>query len=124
MASGQRPKRRRVSVPPATPESAILAACLEYLTYHPAVAFAFRMNSGGMKATYKGRNRYIPFNTMPGVSDILGMLKDGRFLAVECKRAGNKPTTDQRSFLDAVTKDGGLAIVAYSVEDIARALNN
>ena len=58
-----------------------------------------------------------------GISDILGVLPpDGKFLAIEVKRPGRKPTERQRQFLEQVASAGGIAIVAYSVEDVAKKL--
>ncbi len=75
-----------------------------------------------MHATYKGRSRFIRFASMPGLSDIIGCYR-GRFLAVECKMPGNKPTDQQRGFLDAVQQAGGLAAVVYEVAEVAELLD-
>jgi hypothetical protein len=62
--------------------------------------------------------RYIPSHTR-GVSDIIGLLPpNGRFLAIEVKRPGGKPTQEQQNFIDAVNRAGGLAFVAFSVDDV------
>lgn len=53
----------------------------------------------------------------PGGSDLIGWTATGRFLAIEVKRPGKNPTKEQRNFLDAVVKAGGVAGVARSVED-------
>lgn len=55
-----------------------------------------------------------------GVSDILGCTPQGRFLAVECKDTGKKPSPEQVAFLDGIRSRGGLAIVAHSVEDVTQ----
>jgi hypothetical protein len=53
----------------------------------------------------------------PGMSDILGMLPPrGRFLAVECKRPGGKPTGLQWQFLRTVNRMGGFGFVADSLQ--------
>jgi len=58
-----------------------------------------------------------------GIADILGVLPpDGKFLAIEVKRPGRKPTERQRQFLEQVEAAGGIALVAYSVEDVAKKL--
>jgi hypothetical protein len=109
---------------PTVPESDILRGCLQLLAVHPAVSWAARYNSGA--SLIEGRDgikRYVKFNTMPGQSDILGMLKNGRLIAIECKRKGEKATADQQSFLDLVNKHGGLGLVAFSADDVARALS-
>jgi hypothetical protein len=59
---------------------------------------------------------------LKGSSDILGILPDGKFLAVECKAKGGRLSEEQGEFLENVRKLGGLAIVAYSIHDIERAL--
>lgn len=115
----------RLANPPS--ESAIVAAVLRYLNLCPAVAMAWRQNTGGMRRSYTSKDGstheyHIRFG-FPGISDILGMLKDGRLLAVECKRLGQRPTVEQVAFLARVRAGGGVAIVATSVEDVARVMS-
>ena len=55
---------------------------------------------------------------MKGVSDILGILPDGRFLAIECKSPSGKTTTEQDRFLASVNARGGLAFVARGLDDV------
>jgi hypothetical protein len=65
---------------------------------------------------------YIPTHTR-GVSDIIGCLpKTGRFLAIEVKRPGGKPTPEQQQFIDTINGAGGLAFVARSIEDVQQYL--
>ena len=94
---------------PQITERGVLKACLELLSYHPKVAFAFRMNSGAMTVGEGAKKRHIRF-AFPGASDIMGMLRDGRFLAVECKAPGKKPTADQYAFLDHVHTANGVSL--------------
>lgn len=74
-----------------------------------------------------------PFDTgLPnGFSDLFGIAPVviderhigqtfGRFVAIEVKSAGGRVGDHQRRFLEAVTREGGLAGVARSVEDAAR----
>lgn len=53
-----------------------------------------------------------------GVSDILGVLPNGRALAIEVKRPGGKPTEAQQLFLHEVNRAGGLAFTASSVDEV------
>ena len=54
-----------------------------------------------------------------GCSDILGQLKDGRLLAVECKRPkGGKLSSDQLHFLDMVRNYGGVSFVETNLHDV------
>lgn len=53
-----------------------------------------------------------------GSADLIGMLApQGRFLALEVKRPGEKPTREQELFLELVRKSGGVAAVVHSVEE-------
>ena len=63
-----------------------------------------------------------PMSSPKGVSDIIGIAPGGQFLAIEIKGKGKKPTPLQQQFLEAVKEDGGIAIVAYSVEDVIKGL--
>ncbi len=98
-------------------EATILAHVLMALKYHPRVAMAWRVNSGAVKTD----DRFIRYGFV-GCSDILGILRGGRLLAVECKSAKGRLTVAQQSFLDTITKAGGLAIVARGVDDVIEGL--
>ena len=103
----------------AANETGLVKACLQYLAARGA--YAFRVNSGAMTGEYKGKRRFLRFTSAKGCSDILGVYR-GRFIAVEAKIPGNKPTPDQRDFLDQVAKKGGLALVIRDVADLAAAI--
>lgn len=53
------------------------------------------------------------------MSDILGIHPKYGFVAIEVKVGRNKPTDLQIDFLRTVAKNGGLAIVAYKLEDVS-----
>ena len=74
---------------------------------------AWRQNTGATKIG----DRYIRFGKK-GISDILGILRDGRFLAIEVKREGKKPSPEQQEFIDDINKNNGMAFVATSLEDV------
>lgn len=115
------PKRERAApVPrPGAKEAEVLSAVLAYLRLHPQVAWVRRMNVG---ATEASDGRYIAFGFV-GCSDIIGQMRDGRFLAVECKREkGGKVSDAQAAFLATVGKHGGVAGVARSIDDAVRIL--
>jgi hypothetical protein len=62
--------------------------------------------------------RYVTFG-FTGCADILGQLRDGRFLAVECKAPNRgSATAEQAEFLRLVASNGGVAILARCVADI------
>jgi hypothetical protein len=96
---------------PYTDENEVKRLVLEILKAHPLVAWARRQNTGAGKLLYPNgdASRFIRFG-FPGCSDIIGQLRtSGRFLAIETKIRPKKPTDDQRKFLDAVNRAGGLA---------------
>lgn len=103
-------------------EHDIQTAILNLLAWHPKVAWAERFNVGAAVIDHPGRpRRYIRY-AFAGCSDIIGQLIDGRFLAVEVKRPGAKATESQSTFLERVHQNNGVAILAYSPEDVAKAL--
>ena len=107
-------------------EATIQNAILRYLAMDKRIAWANRFNTGAAVVESKGPDgrtsrRYIRY-AFPGCSDILGQLTDGRFLAVEVKAKGNKATDEQAAFLAKVATAGGVAILAYSIDDVQAAL--
>jgi len=70
--------------------------------------------------------RRANFGLCVGSSDLIGWHTgpDGiaRFLAVEVKAPGGRATDDQRNFIAAVQRAGGIAGIARNPEDVARLL--
>lgn len=56
-----------------------------------------------------------------GVPDIIGCHK-GRFIAIEVKAGKNAVSPAQKAFLEAITRAGGIGIVARSIDDVIDAL--
>ncbi len=50
-----------------------------------------------------------------GVSDILGILPDGRLLAVECKTTKGNMTADQDEFQTRISENNGVVCCMRSV---------
>lgn len=66
--------------------------------------------------------RWVQFGLCNGSSDLIGYFK-GKFLALEIKVPGKKPTPEQINFIERVNKAGGIAAVVTSpdqLEDILR----
>lgn len=74
----------------------------------------WRNNTGVLKDK---TGRPIRFGLCRGSSDLIGVAKDGRFLAVECKAATGRVSPEQTAFIAAVLRAGGRAGVARSVDD-------
>ena len=71
----------------------------------------------------KARDQYIPLPRR-GVSDLIACTKDGRFVAIEVKVGKNKATQEQLDFLEDIRAHNGIAMLAYSIEDIEKGLKN
>ncbi len=99
------------------------AAILRYLAISPRVAWARRMNTGAIKIpAANGRDRFVRFG-FPGCSDILGQMRDGRLLCVEVKSPTGRATDEQRAFLALVAANGGVSVLARSVDDVVDAID-
>lgn len=58
-----------------------------------------------------------------GRLDIASCVK-GRFVAIDAKIGRDRLKPDQQKFADAVTRAGGLAFAAWSVDDVAERLKS
>lgn len=103
---------------PATKEVDIQKAIIGYLLMKGH--FVWRNNTGGRPWTDSRGSKRIMMFGKKGSSDIIGCLRDGRFLAIEVKRPGEVPRPDQLEFLAEINSRGGLAFIAYSIEDVLR----
>jgi len=116
-----KPERWRPTKPQ---ERDVLKAIMELLHKHPKVGKVWRQNSGTFTKQYGSKTHYIRANTAKGMSDIMGILKDGRTLAIEVKSPTGKLQPHQREFLLTIYKAGGLAFVARSVDDVIEKLGS
>ena len=133
------PGRAQLKRLPGIPERDISGPVKKLLGMHRNVAIAARINTGaGYLVPYQvmqdiiaesggerafearfGKQRWMEFGT-PGCSDYVGLLRDGRMLALEVKAQKYVPsqvTPEQRSFLVVVNAHGGLGFVG---SDLAR----
>jgi hypothetical protein len=103
-------------------EADVLASVLQALKVHPLVAHFERQNTGAFAVGEGKSRRFIRFGS-PGRPDIQGHLKGGRALYIEVKRPSGRLTQEQRDFIERARKDGALAFVARSVDDVWDALD-
>lgn len=119
------------------PEREIQAAAGRLLSLHGNVALAWRQNAaagylvdaermrgiiaacggGRVFESRFGKARWMVFGT-PGGADFIGLMRDGRMLALEIKRGGYAPSRvsdEQRTFLGVVNRHGGLGFVGSDV---------
>ncbi len=105
-----------------TPEKRIEYAILSWLKAHGFIAWKHDRQGtyDPVKGTFRAnRNPH----KIKGVSDILGILKGGRILAIEVKAPKGRVSPEQKLFIDLVNAAGGKAFVARSIEDVERELN-
>jgi hypothetical protein len=99
-------------------ETDIQKAILHYLKMKGI--FAWRNQSVGIydpvkKIFRKPKSRY----SINGVSDILGILPGGKFLAIEVKRPKQKMTEAQWQFVFEINNRGGVAFSTACISDVA-----
>jgi hypothetical protein len=94
-----------------TPEGKIVKECLEWL--NASGYYCWRNNSGAVRSD----GRMVRYGKV-GSSDILGIMPDGRFMAIECKVDGGLVTKAQASFLCAIARPGGFARIIHSLEEL------
>lgn len=70
-------------------------------------AILWRNNTGMLR---NDQGRPVFYGLCKGSSDLIGIFK-GRFTALEIKQPGKHPTPEQKAFIDAVNKAGGIAAV-------------
>jgi len=79
------------------------------------IAILWRNNCGAYK---DHTGRMIRYGLCVGSSDLCGIRRsDGKFVAIEVKVPGKKPTTEQLLFIEAVLKNGGCAGVATNSDE-------
>jgi hypothetical protein len=103
-----------------TPEGRIRNLIMSWLRTQKALAF-IHDSVGIYDPKIKQFRRNLSPYRLKGVSDILGIWK-GKFLAIEVKSPGKKPTPEQKEFLGLVSDFGGIGILAYSLDDVIHTL--
>ena len=99
-----------------TPEGRIKTACLRYLERRGF--FVWNNPSGAVRIA---PDRWLHFGRK-GSSDIIGLLPDGRFLAVEVKSDHGRISPEQSVFLERIRGSGGLAVVVKSWQELDQVL--
>lgn len=114
-------KKKHTIKPETIPEKVIENQIMAYLNLKKI--YAWKNQSVGVwdqnrKIFRKPNNK----NHIKGVSDILGILPCGRFLAIEVKSKTGKLSPDQVLFIERINSHGGLAFMAQSIEDVENKL--
>lgn len=101
---------------PDAPESKIQKQIIEYL--QGCGYFVWQHKRIGTFDARLGKFRKKAKFEINGVSDILGVLPGGKFLAIEVKAKKGSVSDSQKKFIKKVNDEGGMAFVARSVEDV------
>lgn len=96
----------------ASEENPVVKAALELLALYGIEAWR------NQSTHVKGRR----YNGRKGVADVLGISKNGKLVAIECKAPGGIVSPAQREFLDMVKSRGGVAFAARSADWIEETL--
>jgi len=99
-----------------TPESKVKNECLRYLEKRGF--FVWNNPTGTVRIA---PDRWVHFGRK-GSSDIIGVMPDGRFLAVEVKAMRGRLSSEQSAFLEKVRGLGGVAVLARSFSELDNAL--
>lgn len=93
-----------------TPEGEIKNAICQWLSWQDCF---FWIQQAGKIPGRINKSKYL----RNGIADILGIW-EGRMLAIEVKAPGNKPTAEQTDFINLTNLHGGIAFVAYSLDEV------
>lgn len=101
-------------------EKHIQTAILHWL-YRQPQCMAWRNNNHSWQTKHGAWVNHMGIGHRKGISDILGVWQ-GKPLAIEVKRPGGRLTPEQKAFLKEFQDKGGIAIVAFCLEDVMKAL--
>ena len=104
-----------------TPERIIENQIFSYLKIKGI--FCWKTDSVGIfnptrKVYMKSHNHH----RIRGVSDIIGILPDGRMLAIEVKSPKGYPSKEQKEFIANINARGGLAFISRSLDNVIEML--
>jgi len=86
--------------------------------------FVWRSNTGVFFLKNKQGKTRMFRSGIKGLSDIIGLLRNGQFVAIECKVGYNKLTKDQEEFLEKVRYLGGIGLCAKSLDSVIACLKD
>jgi penicillin-binding protein-related factor A (putative recombinase) len=85
--------------------------------------FCWKVESQGTYDAKKGiYRRKNSVHRLLGVSDIIGLLPNGRLFACEVKSKTGRLSEHQKLFLENINANGGVGFVARSIGDVDKAL--
>jgi hypothetical protein len=101
-------------------EQEIQKTIIDYLRIKQYVVFKHHSTGSTIRG---GKPVFFAYGEK-GISDIIACSTDGRFVAIEVKKKGGKPSQEQLEFLARVKDKRGIAILAYSLQDVLDVFEN
>jgi hypothetical protein len=101
-------------------EQIIQNQILDFLNFNKI--FCFRVNNVGIYDEKNKIYRTPSKFSLKGVSDIVGILPNGKFLSIEVKTAKGVVSIEQKAFINKINSMNGLSFVARSIEDVKNEL--
>ena len=102
----------------AKEETEIQTQIMEYLETKGYIVTKFNNGAHKVKGGVRGRRA----KSTIGVSDLIACSPEGKFCAIEVKRAEGKLSKEQIDFLDRVRSKGGIGIAAFCLDDVSSTL--
>jgi hypothetical protein len=115
-------KRKPIKNEPT--EAQVINAILIYLAALQAtgvIARFWRNNTGALSIGDEGKKRFVRFGE-PGLPDIIGIMANGRFLGLECKRPSGVISKPQAEFVAMADGCGAVCGVVRSIDDVQKLL--
>lgn len=101
----------------ASEEAKIQSDILDFLT---SKGFLVVKHNNG---AHKVKGGYIRSRKADnGIPDIIGMTPSGRFIGVEVKKPGGKPSDAQKAIVERINASGGIACIVESLGQLIQNL--
>lgn len=97
-------------------EKEVQSAILDYLSWKKDLMY-WRQNTNPTYNQKAQRYQAMPKHSLKGVPDII-VIKNGKFIGLECKRKGEKPSEFQISFMKKCILNGGEYHIVTSIDDV------
>lgn len=98
------------------PEDKLTMAVLQLIALKYRQVFVWHTPNEGRRTAFE-RFKAKALGVVSGVSDLI-LISDGKLLALELKTGKNRMTENQKTFHDAILKNGFWVAVAYNVEQV------
>ena len=106
-------------------EAQIVSSILSYLGIRENMGegLYWRNQTGSFRGEHESKDgtkkRWFAKTGKKGSADIIGLRPpNGRLVAIEVKRPGQKQSDDQKAFQEKIEKMGGDYVLVYSLQDV------